>query len=197
MIERLSRFVLNETNIEHNCKLLNYKPPVKKEPKTVQTTTLFWCIYQLIHPEKINPGFQEEQSFKFSSIEKMREQQLYKHFRVKANEIEQSLLSNPNRECIQLLCATYTLNIVVIYDNYYFDYTGHGDGPIYYIFKNGGFYVGEPVNIRDKLSIDPIKPLYAISHYTLPVLQEMATKLGLTGTTKTDLYDKIKKNLDI
>ena len=38
MIERLSRFVLNETNIELNCKLLvlDHKPPVKKPLRSVR-----------------------------------------------------------------------------------------------------------------------------------------------------------------
>jgi hypothetical protein len=195
MIERLSRFVLNETNIELNCKMLEARPIVrKKEPVT---TTLFWCIYQLIYPEQMNPGFQEEQAFKFSSIEKWRENHTYKTYRIKANEAEQALLQSPTRETIQLLCDLYQINVVVVYEHYYYDYTGHGDGPIHYIFKTTGYYVGDPVDLTKKLSVDPVKPLYAISHYTLPTLQEMATLLGLSGTTKTDLYDKIKRHLDI
>ena len=39
--------------------------------------------------------------------------------------------------------------------------------------------------------------IIAVSHYTLSMLQEMATKLGLSGKTKSELYDKIKTVFDM
>ena len=191
MIERLSRFVLNETNIELNCIFLHNKPLLPK--KDTPTTSLFWCIYQLVHPYSINPGFQEEQTFKFSSIEQMRK--TYKQYRIKINDLEQSMLSVPNRECIELLCALYHLNVVIVYETYYYEYTGHGEGPLHYIYKPGDYYIGDPVDLSKKLSVDPMKPLYAISHYTLAQLKEMGEKLGISGTTKLDIYGKIKTHL--
>ena len=126
-------------------------------------------------------------NFKLDSLSLIRSSGLYKRLKMKPVQIlafERNLIrDNLNAMSLVVLCAFYDISIDVIESNYMITC-----GQPSYAFKN------EQITKRvdsDMYVHNPLKPLYAVSHYTLGELKCIANKLKLKGVTKTQLHTAI------
>jgi len=108
-------------------------PVYKKEigiftPRTYDT--LFWCFYIILEGKDEyfmigNHKFQIEKNKKISFIEKLRKNKdLMKANKLKINNLENDLLNNRciTHKTFLALCILYNVNIIMIFDNYYYEY---------------------------------------------------------------------------
>jgi hypothetical protein len=67
-----------------------------------------------------------------------------------------------------------------------------GSAPLYWVDAKSG-KLTKMAGADSLLEVNPCKPLYAVSHYTIAALLSMCSKLNLPTTgTKTELYTALQ-----
>ena len=229
IIEKLKPFMFTKENVKQFPNIIIKTPKKKEKVMLVKknsdifvprySDTLFWCFYIIENDwsEYYMVGrhhFQIEKNKKISYIEKIRTlKEKLKVHKFKIAEIENDLLNN---RCIQsktfiALCILHNINVIVIYNHYYYEYMG-GEGDPYVIRqekKEFGLCLKKNVHaIKEELSsywkIENIhKPLKGISTYKVGALKKICKKLKIDMYkdasrmhNKTQLYNLIRLKIE-
>lgn len=224
-IDELETYMLTNLNLLKYLSCVNIDSPKTKKkikknrldeeyfnPK--QSDSLFWCFYifkygmdnyQLLGSNY----FETEKNLKITTIEKIRHNKpLLKNHKLRRNEIEDELL-NHERITVKSLCALclyHNLNIMLIDNKKYFEFT---------VDPEQIHHVIHFINKRYKLELDTTpdalfqyrnkywkienydKPLKSISSYKLKEIHDICTKLDIPlqkdnkRKTKKELYENI------
>lgn len=134
----------------------------------------------------------DERMFKLSALDALRESAVYKALKLKPaciQLIERNLVQEHlSHLSFIALCLLYKVEIVVVFRRYH------------YICGNAKYALcGNSVcKIRnlDTFQLIPAKPIYAISHYSIAELRDIADKLHLHETgTKAIIYAAISNEI--
>ena len=177
--------------------------------------TLFWCFYimqyGLSNYEMLfQHTFKEEKAQKIKMVELIREhKELLKANKWKRAQMEDDLVNQPviSVNTFLCLCAIHTLNIMIISQKRC--YSNRTENKNTYIIEQNddtgyGLYVLDEASLQNKILFYEKtcwliekwdKPLKAISHYKIKILQEICKKLDLPIEYKMDngLVKRIKK----
>jgi len=129
----------------------------------------------------------DENDSKLASLDALRKSNVYKQLKLKHIDIldvERTLVQDYlTPRSFLVLCALYEIDIVVICSRYYWSC----GSPKYAIRRDKIIRLPD---LSDLYELNPIKPLYSISHYTLPDLQIIATQLNIPHEKqkKTEIY---------
>ena len=226
IIEKLKPFMFTKQHMKELPRVF-LKTPKKKELNVQEkekvdifipqhSDTLFWCFYIMENDwsEYHMVGqhyFQIEKNKKISYIEKIRTmKENLKSRKFKISEIENDLLNNRriHYKTFIALCVLYDINVIVVYDHYYYQYT-EGKGDPYVIRQDRGWF-GISLNSMDEnvlqsyWKIENIhKPLKGISTYKVNDLKKICRKLKLdicneSGRmhNKKQLYNLIRQKIE-
>lgn len=193
-----------------------------------QQDTLFWCIYIIINGYNEYNEIQRNYGVVELDIKKkiadfVKENQSkmkntnYKITKIATQEIMSELLTSQKMtsyECLIAMCVFYKINIIIVYSNdkIMLEFISSNDEeiPFYILYKDA--YGKYKVNIETKtwkevqemkqtrVCLDNyLKPMKSISNYTIPNLEELATKLGVLDLTKkykkVELYELINNSM--
>jgi hypothetical protein len=129
----------------------------------------------------------DEKSFKFASLDALRESNVYKQLKLKPIQIQQIERNLVQEHLSPLtftaLCALYSIDVTVLQPTHHF-VCGR---PTYSL---RGLTVERVHNVHT-YQFTPTKPLYAMSHYTSADLQAICTKLKLPSSTRAVMYAAI------
>ena len=157
-------------DFEKNCVFLS--PPV--DP-----------LFQILLKLRVWVGDMEELAFKLATLTKLRTKPFYKRLKPSVVErIENGFLRNFTPLSFWAACAAYDLSVRVVLFPMYFDC---GEPAV--MWRNGKLQRMGEISLFE---LQPLKPLYAISHYKVADLKEIAAKLGLDENTKTEMYATIQ-----
>ena len=223
-----SKSILDFCNNTENNQVGNKSDKIKSKKEKFkesffipsQKDKLFWCFYILLNGfdeyEFIkNDSFKTEKNFKISSVEKMRSMKdKLKEFKIKRNEIENELVNNATitLKGLETLCLIYGISLIYISGKKYYEIT-FGDKLNGVIIKNENdeyaikyeFNEEYITNIRNNYWMleSIIKPLKAISAYTIKQIQTIAEKLEISlindlskKKTKKQLYENILEKIE-
>jgi len=227
IIEKLQQYTLDQgilrtlPNYESLQSVKKINTPVHKKRTGLfiprSNDTLFWCFYIITEGKDAyymtgNHKFQIEKNKKISFIEKIRENKdLIKANKLKINELENDLLNNRciNYKTFIALCLLYNINVIIIFDNYYYEYTPVPATETNIIrIENKKFGIEfETSNVAKELTSywkmdNIIKPLKGISTYKITELRkiykylypvESETKIKLT---KQKIYNLIRLKIE-
>lgn len=227
IIEHLQEFVLDIHMLRDlpsvkSGKIINHiNTPVQKKTTGIFTPrsydTLFWCFYIILEGREAyymtgNHKFQIEKNKKIIFIEKIRENKdLMKANKLKINDIENDLLNNRciTHKTFLALCILYNINIIMIFDNYYYEHLPVPSKPPYIIRKCNNKYGLDFQNndVANELTnywkFDNInKPLRGISSFKITELLKIYNKLYPDATsspkkhTKRILYNLITLKIE-
>jgi len=227
IIKNLQEFVLNNRMLSDLPTLKSRKTisqvntPVCKKTTSIFTPrsydTLFWCFYIILEGTDAyhmtgNHKFQIEKNKKICFIEKIRKNKvLMKAHKLKINDIENDLLNN---RCITYktflaLCILHNINIIMIFDNYYYEYLPIPSEKPYIIRKENNKYgldfqsssVASELNNYWKFD-NIYKPLKGVSSFKVSELSKIYKQLYPIPTssskkhTKQALYNLIMRKIE-
>ena len=227
IIEKLQKFVFDETDIpevaDRQPNPKSHNTPVRVKRTGIFTPraydTLFWCFYIIENGQDAyymtgNHKFQIEKNKKISFIEKIRANKtIMKAHKFKINAVENDLLNNRyiTKKTFIALCILYDINIIIIFDNYYYKYNSNASNPIYIIREDGHRYGLDikSANIDEEISklwrLENInKPLKGISAYKIGDLYKIyktlfpnkSKDLQTMKSTKKILYNSIRLKIE-
>jgi hypothetical protein len=193
-----------------------------------QQDTLFWCIYILMNGFNEYNEIQRNYGVVELDIKKkiadfLKDNQSkmkntnYKITKVAIQEIMSELLTSQKMtsyECLIAMCVFYKINIIIVYpnDKIMLEFISSNDEEIPFFILYKDVYGKYKVNTEKKswkevqemkqtrVCLDNyLKPMKSISNYTIPYLEELATKLGVLDLTKkykkVELYDLINNSM--
>jgi hypothetical protein len=197
-VTRLQEFMLNTDMLRDLPKAKRAKTitqvntPVHKKTIGIFTPrsydTLFWCFYIILEGKDAyfmtgNHKFQIEKNKKISFIEKLRKNKdLMKANKLKINDLENDLLNNRciTHKSFLALCILYNVNIIMIFDNYYYEHISVPAQTPYIIRKVNNKYGldFQSINIANELTnywkFENIhKPLKGISTFKISELYKI------------------------
>jgi hypothetical protein len=158
-----------------NCRFLS--PPM--DP-------LFVAIMKL----RVWIGDMDELSFKLETLTKLRSSTFYKRLKpALVEEIEKGMgLGALTPLSFWAMCEVHGVGLRVVASNYYYDC-----GVPKMMWRRGKLLrLGDTTALFE---LKPLKPLYAISYYSLAELDDMACKLGTCRGKKTVMYEAIKEKI--
>ena len=227
IINKLQKFVFDEAGIpevvHRQPKPKSHNTPVRIKRTGVFTPhaydTLFWCFYIIENGHEAyhmtgNHKFQIEKNKKISFIEKIRANKtIMKAHKLKINAIENDLLNNRyiTKKTFIALCILYDINIIIIFDNYYYKHNANVSNPIHIIRADGDSYGldTQSTNIDKEISklwrLENIsKPLKGISAYKIGELHKIyktlfpskSNDLQTMKSTKKILYNLIRLKIE-
>lgn len=162
---------------------------------------LFWCIYAVINSEQdiyINNKnlFKLENKFRFTSIEKIRENKaLLKTHKIRLSEVESNLLPSNKIQLgtLYALCLIYKKSVIIKKNKIYYDFTSNTDlEPLVIEYLQHGYCINYTRDryktIQDICLLLPYTgKLKSVGSYKIKELQDIALKLGI------DIYQDNKK----
>ena len=128
--------------------------------------------------------YDDERQFKWAALDALRTSNVYKQLKLKQPQI-QCIERNLVQEHVSpitfvALCTLYKVDVTVLQKTHH------------YVCGSPNYAVRGVVVQRLKkvhtYEHTPTKPLYALSHYTLAVLETACTKLGLPLGTRAKMY---------
>ena len=194
-----------------------------------QQDTLFWCIFIIVNGFNEYNEIQRNYGVVELEIKKKiadylkdnssnMKQTNYKITKIKIQEIMSELLTSQKMtsyECLLAMCVFYKINIAIIFSNdkimTEFISSNDEETPFYILNKDSyGKYKVDTVkktwkDIQEmkqtRVCLDNyLKPMKSISNYTIPNLEELATKLGVFDVTnkykKQELYELINNTIN-
>jgi len=194
-----------------------------------QQDTLFWCIFIIVNGFNEYNEIQRNYGVVELEIKKKiadylkdnssnMKQTNYKITKIKIQEIMSELLTTQKMtsyECLLAMCVFYKINIAIIFSNdkimTEFISSNDEETPFYILNKDSyGKYKVDTVKKswkeiqemkQTRVCLDNyLKPMKSISNYTIPNLEELATKLGVFDVTnkykKQDLYELINNTIN-
>jgi len=215
IIESLQEFVLDICMLDElpsvkSGKIINHiNTPVQKKTTGIfiprSHDTLFWCFYIILEGKDAyymtgNHKFQIEKNKKITFIEKIRENKdLMKAYKLKINDLENDLLNNRSitHKTFFALCILYNINIVLIFDNYYYEHLPVPAKTPYIIRKSNDKYGldFQSINVVNELAeywkFDNIyKPLKGISSFKITELFKIYNHLHPAAAPSSKKYTK-------
>lgn len=200
------------------------RPVIKLEPnkdleifETGEKDSLFWCFFVLMngidsYDQIGNQHFVEEKKLKFKFIEDIRaKKDLLKMHKIKPlTELEDDLANKERigEKTFMALCIIYEINAFIVYKRQYYEIICSDENkhmpPLLYKTEKPLSYKLDLKTSSDKL--DTYKQHYfqlptlnfkmkSITSYNLNELQEMAARLGIDLTTKTEKKKQTKKDI--
>jgi len=194
-----------------------------------QQDTLFWCIFIIVNGFNEYNEIQRNYGVVELEIKKKiadylkdnssnMKQTNYKITKIKIQEIMSELLTSQKMtsyECLLAMCVFYKINIAIIFSNdkimTEFISSNDEETPFYILNKDSyGKYKVDTVKKswkeiqemkQTRVCLDNyLKPMKSISNYTIPNLEELATKLGVFDVTnkykKQELYELINNTIN-
>lgn len=194
-----------------------------------QQDTLFWCIFIIVNGFNEYNEIQRNYGVVELEIKKKiadylkdnssnMKQTNYKITKIKIQEIMSELLTSQKMtsyECLLAMCVFYKINIAIIFSNdkimTEFISSNDEETPFYILNKDSyGKYKVDTVKKtwkeiqeikQTRVCLDNyLKPMKSISNYTIPNLEELATKLGIFDITKKykkqELYELINSTIN-
>uniref|UniRef100_A0A6C0HT10 Uncharacterized protein n=1 Tax=viral metagenome TaxID=1070528 RepID=A0A6C0HT10_9ZZZZ len=194
-----------------------------------QQDTLFWCIFIIVNGFNEYNEIQRNYGVVELEIKKKiadylkdnssnMKQTNYKITKIKIQEIMSELLTSQKMtsyECLLAMCVFYKINIAIIFSNdkimTEFISSNDEETPFYILNKDSyGKYKVDTVKKtwkeiqemkQTRVCLDNyLKPMKSISNYTIPNLEELATKLGVFDITnkykKQELYELINNTIN-
>jgi hypothetical protein len=145
-------------------------------------------FFQILLKLRVWVGDMDELAFKLATLSKLRTKPFYKRLKPSVVErIENGLLSNFTPLSFWAACTLYDLNVRVVQSPYYLDC-----GEPNVMWRNGKLQRTCSIGL---FQLQPLKPLYAISHYKVADLKAIAGQLGVHESTKTEMYANIQGKL--
>jgi len=132
----------------------------------------------------------DELAFKLDTLTKLRTMAFYKRLKpALVEDIEKSLLGNFTPLSFWATCEAYGLSVRVVKDRMFYDC-----GAPTVMWRRGKLL---RLGNDDLFEMKPLKPLFAVSYYSLADLKEMATKLGVGLGTKSIMYLEIQNKISL
>jgi len=136
----------------------------------------------------------DETECKLASLDALRKSTVYKRLKLKTVDIvavERTLVQDfLTPLSFIVLCALYEIDIVVVCDRFYCKC----GSPKYAIRRDKIIRLPD---LSDLYELNPIKPLYSISHYTLADLVRLGTQLNIAHEKqkKQEIYDNVSRRV--
>ena len=199
----LTEYMLTGERLES---LLYKKIIIKNEKKNEYVKDLlFWIFYKLynVNYEKY-PNFEDESKIKFDLLSKFdTKKEIYKQHKLKKEDVENDLIYNKVISIIGFtaLCLHYNINIIIKNNKSYYvvGFFDCEEKKVPVLVHNESFSIlyNNLNYFKDYYKLPSIhKSIDVISKYKLAELKEIASKnnIKIEGK-KSDIYDKIKKNI--
>ena len=151
-------------------------------------------LLRQLHKLRVTPTLVDEHDFKLAALDALRSSNVYKRLKLKAAEIqriEKTLVQDHITPLVfVVLCALYAVDVAVVQHDAHF-ICGSPTRAV------RGDQIFRIPDLSDSFLLNPIKPLHAVSYYTLPELQRMAELLHVEpAKRKADLYASITTKVD-
>lgn len=184
---------------EQRKKYNNNQTYIKEQDK------FFWCFYLMLHDKDTylsvdNKHFQIEKQMKIDLIDKIRTNKgLLKEAKLKVVDIENNVVNDKKLDIsgFHAFCIYYNLNVLVCYNNIYYNFLNDDDEPTTVIYiKSNKFTCEKNINehkmneIKNNFYLvdNPKKPLKAVGNYKVDDL------IQLCKLFKIIYYDEHHKN---
>ena len=130
----------------------------------------------------------DELAFKLDTLSRLRNMAFYKRLKPALVEgIEKGLLGSFTPLSFWATCEAHGLSVRIVQPRIFYDC-----GTPKVMWRRGKLL---RLGNDDLFELKPVKPLYAISYYSLADLREMSVKLGLDTGTKAMMYSGIQKKI--
>jgi len=166
---------------------------------------LFWCFYLMLHDKDTyfsvdNKHFQIEKQLKIDLVDKIRNNKgLMKEAKLKIADVENNVVNDKKTDIsgFQAFCIYYNLNVLVCYNNIYYNFYNDDDEATSVIYiksnkftceKNINEYKINEIKNNYYLVDNPKKPLKSIGNYKIDDL------IQLCKLFKIIYYDEHHKN---